>query len=294
MKNYLLPLRIQHYLLMSIIPTYYFTKYLLYKLNLSLLFRGSTKNIEFTKQKDNLEDFFNKYIKQHILIDHFNLRSEEDYLDCLYLQGKNNKYITIYFHGNKGNIYDCLYKNEIKNILSYSNVFIFDYRGYGNSTGKTDEINIILDSLTIYYFVMNTLGYKNKNIIFYGNSLGAFISSDFINYLNNNNLPIPKGLVIQSPFYSLQEICKKIYPYLHYFIQYNPNNSKNLQKIKHLLPIIILHSNQDEYIDINHSKMLYAENSNEVYFKDINGIHDMVHYDNDINIFIKEVFQIEL
>jgi hypothetical protein len=281
-----------YYLLILLFPLYRFVKYLLYRLNLVLLFRGIKKFKEFNKQ--NIENFFNKYNNQDIIVDNFNLRSEGDYLDCLYLQGKNKNYITIYFHGNRGNIYDCLYKNDIKNILTYSNVFLFDYRGYGNSTGHSDEHSIITDSIVIYYFVLNVIGYPSENIIFYGNSLGGFISINMVSYLNNNRLPIPKGLIIQSPFYSLYEISKKLYPFLHYFMQYNPDNSKLLKTIKNLLPIIILHSTQDEYIDIKHSKMLYEENSDKVHFNNILGIHDMIHYENNINNFIKKIFKINL
>ena len=285
-----------NYNYLSLIPVYYLTKYLLYKINLALLFRGTRKNIKFNKH--DIEQFFIKYNKQNILVDKFTLRSELDYLDCLYLQNKdiqNSKYITIYFHGNKGNIYDIYYRNNIKNILTYSNVFLFDYRGYGNSTGYSNENNISIDSCIVYYFIMHVIGYNHENIIFYGDSLGSFISSNCIDYLNNNKLPIPRGLIIQSSFYSLYEIAKTLYPYIYYFMQYNPDNSKLLTKIKNILPIIILHSIQDEYIDIKHSKMLYYENcdNSNIHFNSVLGIHSMIYYNNLINNHIKSVLQID-
>ena len=281
---------------LPIISLYYLTKYLLYKLNLALLFRGTKKNIKFNK--DEIEQFFIKYNKQDILVDKFTLRSEGEYLDCLYLQNKdiqNSKYITIYFHGNKGNIYDMYYLNNIKNILTYSNVFLFDYRGYGNSTGYSNENTILLDSCNVYYFIMQVIGYNHENIIFYGDSLGSFISSNCINYLHNNKLPIPRGLIMQSPFYSLYEIAKVLYPYIYYLIQYNPDNSKLLKNIKNLLPIIILHSIQDEYIDINHAKKLYYENcdNSNIHFNTVLGIHVMIYYNDIINNHIKTVLEID-
>jgi hypothetical protein len=139
-------------------------KYLLYKLNLALLFKGNTKKIDFNKF--NIESFFSNFNKQSIIASNFNLRSEADYLDCLFLKNKNSNFITIYFHGNRGNIYDCILKNDIKNIITYSSIFIFDYRGYGNSTGYSDKESIITDTCVAYYFVMNILDYTNDNIIF--------------------------------------------------------------------------------------------------------------------------------
>ena len=288
-----------NYLLLLLpIPLYYLTKYLFYRINLALLFRGTKKNIKFNKYE--IEQFFHKYNKQNIIVNNFTLRSEAEYLDCLYLQNKNSNYITIYFHGNKGNIYDIYYGNNIKNILTYSNVFLFDYRGYGNSTGYSDENSIIIDSCIVYYFIMYIIGYNHKNIIFYGDSLGSFISGNLIDYLNNNKLPIPRGLIMQSPFYSLYEISKRLYPYIYYFIQINLDNSKLLKKIKDLLPIIILHSNQDEFIDIKHSKMLYYENcdsdsndSSNIHMNSVSGIHAMIYYNDNINKYIKRILKIE-
>ena len=280
-----------YYLLILIIPLYYLIKHLLYKLNLKLIFRGARKNIIFNKLE--IENIFKKYNKQDIIANNFNLRSEGEYLDCLYLESNKSNFITIYFHGNRGNIYDCLYKNDIKNILTYSSVFLFDYRGYGNSTGYSDENSIINDSNIVYYFVKNFIGYESSNIIFYGNSLGGFISGNLINYLNANNLPIPRGLIIQSPFYSIYKLSKKIYPILHYFIQFNPDNSKVIKNIKNLLHIIIIHSVNDEYIDVSHSKMLYEENKNKIDLHYIKGIHDMIYYDDRTINFIKNTFEIK-
>ena len=274
--------------LLLIFPLYFIIKTFLYWLNLFLLFRGIRKNTKFNKFQ--IEKFFKKYNKQKIKANHFILRSESEYLDSLYLESNNPKYITIYFHGNRGNIYDCLYKNDIKNILSYSNLFLFDYRGYGNSTGYSNKNSIVIDSNMAYYFVMNILNYNPNKILFYGNSLGGFISSNLIEYLNCHNLPLPKGLIIQSPFYSIHEISKKLYPILHYFIQYNPDNSKLLKKIRNLLPIILLHSSNDEYIEIYHSEKLYEENKDYIQFFKINGIHDMIFYEENINKEIKKLF----
>ena len=279
---------------LTVLPIiYYLAKYFLYKLNLKLLFKENQKilcnNINYYK------DFIKIFYNYNVFIHKFKIRCEGDYLDSLYIKNKKKTdYITIYFHGNRGTIYDCLYKNDVKNILSYSNLFLYDYRGYGESSGHTNEINIIEDSILIYIYVLKTLNYDPSKIIIYGNSLGGYVASTLIKNIKLANLPIPKGLIIQSPFYSLYEICADIYPLLKYFMQFNLNNSENINKICDLLPIIILHSKNHEYIKFKHSQKLLEDNKNNASIKllEIDGLHDVVFYDNTINDNIKSILGI--
>jgi len=285
------------YLLLSTPIVYYLIKYFLYKLNLRLVFKNNVKRI--TYEKSQYKQFIKKIYNYNVYINNLKIRCDSDYLDAIYIKHmKKTDYITIYFHGNTGTIYDCLCKNEIQNILSYSNLFIYDYRGYGESTGSSDEENINSDPLLIYIYVMKTLNYDPSKIIIYGNSLGGYIGSSLIVNINKNNLPIPKGLIMQSPFYSLSDICKDLYPWLVYLIQFNFSNSENLKKIKNKLPIIILHSKKDEYIKYYHSQKLLAENNrlndennNSVKLLEIDGFHDRIFYNNDTINNIKNILK---
>lgn len=283
------------YLILSTPILYYLIKYFLYKINIKLVFKNTLNKIIY--EKNRYKQFIKKFYNYNVYIDNLKIRCETEYLDAIYIKHmKKLDYITIYFHGNSGTIYDCLCKNEIKNILSYSNLFVYDYRGYGESTGLSDEKNINDDALLVYIYVMKTLNYDPSKIIIYGNSLGGYIGSSLIVDLKKNNLPIPKGLIMQSTFYSLIDICKELYPWLVYLIQFNFNNSENIKKIKNYLPIIILHSKKDEYIKFNHSEKLFIENSNEEdnNFKllEIDGLHDRVYYDKDIINNIKNILKI--
>ncbi len=277
----------KYFILVPII--YLVTKYTLYNFNIKMLFKGKPKKNIFKKNK--IVNYFKNYNNQNITVDNLTIRTEGEYLDCLYIKNKS-KYLTIYFHGTRGNLYDCLHKNDIKNILNYSNLFIYDYRGYGNSTGYTNENNIRNDSLLIYMYALTSLNYNPNNIIIYGNSLGSYIGCNLINLLVNLKLTIPKGLIMQSPFYSLYEICSDLYPLLKYSLQFNLCNSTILKNIKDKLHIILLHSDNDGYININHSIKLYNENKNFINLIKISGIHDMIFYDNTINNQIKAILKI--
>lgn len=47
------------------------------------------------------------------------------------------------------------------------NVLTFDYSGYGESTGKPSEQNLVCDLEAIYKYALH-IGYKPNNIILYG------------------------------------------------------------------------------------------------------------------------------
>lgn len=59
------------------------------------------------------------------------------------------------------NFFDLAYNLKI-------NVLAYDYAGYGQSTGKTTDINILADLEATYEFSMNQLGFKWNQIILYG------------------------------------------------------------------------------------------------------------------------------
>ena len=105
------------FILIILFPLHFLIKYFLYLLNLNLVFRGIKLKQKFNKNK--LEQFFIKYNNQNVEIENFKIRSSSDYIDCFYIKNLDKKYnnITIYFHGNRGNIYDCIYRNDIKQIL---------------------------------------------------------------------------------------------------------------------------------------------------------------------------------
>src|SRR4051794_16423053 len=78
-------------------------------------------------------------------------------------EGTTSKPLVIYFHGNGGNItnIDWVARNLSNRRLD---VLLFDYRGYGLSTGEaTDEIGLYADADAAYEFAMQR-GYAANRI----------------------------------------------------------------------------------------------------------------------------------
>ncbi|CAD8155117.1 unnamed protein product [Paramecium pentaurelia] len=169
---------------------------------------------------------------------------------------KNSDYVILFSHGNAcdlGTMIDKLIK-----LVSYTkiNVFAYEYSGYGQSEGKSNDLSIIRNIQVAYNFLVHQLGYKPTQIIVYGYSIG---SGPSVTLSSNPQFPIG-GLIIESGFSSgLRVISNKIEdtPYYDLF----PNIDR-IQLIR--CPIFIMHGANDKIISDEHAKQL-AQKSNNLY-----------------------------
>lgn len=209
----------------------------------------------------------------------FNLQTSDNCnINCLYLKMLNAKYTIIYAHGNAGNIYDrqdIIFKQNsfLKNITSkiigeeaIFSILMFDYRGYGKSSGNPSEKGLYEDILTVYKYLIDE---KVNNIILYGESLGV----SPILWLGSQNKKNIICLIAQAGFSSIKNISDDhnlniIKP----LISNEYDNIEHIQKIMNM-PIYILHSKSDEIIPIRHGYILSKENKS-CKFIEIKGGHN--------------------
>ena len=252
--------------------------------------------------KDFLEQFLffpNKNIKNtpsHINIDYEDvyINYENDKYNGWFIKGHYKNSVTenkciLFFHGNAGNISFRLQYIEKLYELGFSLLF-FDYPGFGLSTGIPNENLCIKCSEGFYNFLLNTKKFLSKNIIFYGESIGGSIASSLANIYNI------KYLILQSTFTDIKEVIKNIVNF-NLFMMSNIGfetleNLKiryKLNKLNKKMKTLIIHSNNDELIDISHAEKL-SKLSDTLYI--CNGTHSNLNIDSDFifNLlsFIKE------
>ncbi|HSB94256.1 MAG TPA: alpha/beta hydrolase [Flavitalea sp.] len=123
------------------------------------------------------------------------------------------KGVVIYFHGNRQNI--AHYAEYAKNFTSYGyEVWMFDYPGFGKSTGTFTEQMIYNWSLVVYKLAR--VSYLPSQIIFYGKSLGTGFATQLASIRDC------KYLLLETPYYSL--------PYLlHQYLPVYPGNIVKMQ-----------------------------------------------------------------
>ncbi|MEN6384838.1 MAG: alpha/beta fold hydrolase [Phycisphaerales bacterium] len=182
---------------------------------------------------------------------------------------KNACGITILFcHGKGGSISYSLDTVNILNELGF-NVFIFDYRGYGNSQGKPAEQGTYIDAQTAYDWLIEIKGFSPDDIIIFGRSLGGSIAAHLASNVG------AKGLIVESGFTSFADIGCKFYPYMpvRLFARFKYNTQEYLKKVKY--PVLIIHSRNDEIVPFEFGLRLYEEAaSGPKDFLEIYGCHN--------------------
>jgi uncharacterized protein len=186
--------------------------------------------------------------------------------------------IILICHGNKANISHHTEKLENFNQLGY-NVLIFDYSGYGNSTGIPSEQQIYNDASIITATLCKT--YTPNNIILYGQSLGAAVAS----YIARR-YRIPH-LIMEAPLPSMKELIKSYLPNLLNFLAF-PFTEFNTQLYLdgYFGKSLCIYSLEDELINYTLLKPILALSSNYI---QTTGSHDriVIPYP-EINKFIEE------
>ena len=116
-------------------------------------------------------------------------------INGLHFFRKNPKGIILYFHGNSRSIKG--WAKYAKDFYRYDyNVVLVDYRGFGKSTGKRSEEEMLDDMQFVYETLASEYG--EKNMIVYGRSLGSGFATKVA--ADNN----PCYLILDAPYYNFK------------------------------------------------------------------------------------------
>ncbi len=188
----------------------------------------------------------------------------------------------LFLHGNAGNISHRLEKIAILRKTG-TNIFIIDYRGYGKSSGKPSEKGLYADALAAYRYLTEELFIAPRNIILYGESLGAAVA---VNLAAQTEV---KALILEGSFSSARDIGKKLYPYLPMCFASDLFNSlEKIRKIK--APKLFFHSPDDEIVPFALGRKLYAAASGPKQFKALKGGHNWAFADSS-GVYLQEIIK---
>lgn len=97
-------------------------------------------------------------------------------LSSWYIPSNSKRGIILFCHGNAGNISDCLETIQMYNRLGLD-VLIFDYRGYGQSSGKPTETGTYRDADAAWQYLLREQRANPRSIIISGRSLGGAVAA---------------------------------------------------------------------------------------------------------------------
>ena len=180
---------------------------------------------------------------------------------------KKPRAVLLFCHGNGGNISDRLPYIEIFHGLDLS-VFIFDYRGYGQSRGKPSEQGTYLDAEAAWDYLTRQRSIPEAHIVVLGKSLGGAIAARLA--MGHG----PAGLILQSAFTSVPDMASTLYPFLpaRLLARYGYTTGDYVRRLS--CPILVIHSSEDEIVPYSHGRRLYEMANEPKEFLEIRGDHN--------------------
>ena len=177
-----------------------------------------------------------------------------DQIHGWFFRSPRSKRLVLINHGNAGNIIHRML--IVRDFLQLGcSVFVYDYRGYGASTGKLSAAGLVEDSEAAYDYATSKLGFEPEHIILYGESIGTAVTCRLAQERKY------EALILQSSLSSLPEVAgdgviwlrtypEWVYPDPHY------NTARIIAGLKG--PFLFIHGMKDKTVPYQHSEKLLA------------------------------------
>ena len=156
---------------------------------------------------------------------------------------------VLLFHGNAGNVCDRLQHAELL-VAAGFDVLLFDYRGYGRSSGTPSERGTYRDARAALAALVDEPGVDGSRVVYVGESLGGAVALALA--LEHP----PTGLVLQSAFTSVRAMARVHYPFIPTALV--PDAYPSLRLMRGLeAPLLVLHGDRDEIVPVSHARALF-------------------------------------
>lgn len=170
-------------------------------------------------------------------------------------------------HGNAGNISHRLESAHFLLGLG-ANVLLFDYRGYGESSGTPSEEGVYSDAETAYRWLREEKHVEASDIIIFGRSLGGAVAVELA-----RREPC-RGLIVESSFTSAADFGRKMFPFLpiRLLLKYHFDSINKIGELS--CPVLITHSAEDDLVPYQMGKRLFDAANSPKKFIQLSGGHN--------------------
>jgi fermentation-respiration switch protein FrsA (DUF1100 family) len=158
--------------------------------------------------------------------------------------------VVLFFHGNRDNLARWGREYAERFTSKGYNVLMYDYRGYGKSTGERSEAALHRDAQHMYDFLKKQ--FSEDSILVYGYSLGTGMASRIA--ANNR----PKLLILEAPYASMPALGRTqlpIFPY-EWLMRYKFRTDSCFAHIH--CPIHLFHGTKDITVPYKNSLILVS------------------------------------
>lgn len=156
--------------------------------------------------------------------------------------------VLLFFHGNAGNR-----EGRLHNLAGLWQagiaVLIFDYRGYGGSTGTPSEAGLLADGLAAYDWLKTKVG--SRPVTLFGRSLGGAVAAAVA-------LQRPaRGLILESTFTSAREMAGRMLPLpgIHLILRARYDSLAAVEDLR--MPLLVIHGTADELVPFGMGRRIF-------------------------------------
>ncbi|MEO5327074.1 MAG: lysophospholipase [Magnetococcus sp. THC-1_WYH] len=191
----------------------------------------------------------------------------EKRLHAWWIPGLRNSIVVLFCHGNGVSMHHLAQHVLFLRPLGVG-IFLFDYRGYGDSEGTPDEERMLADGDTVWRHLVTERGLAGKNILLYGHSLGGGVATWLAGRYRC------AGVVLEGTFTSIPDLGVDHYPWLpvRLLARIRIDNLARIGAITD--PLFIVHSTEDKLIPFHHAQRLYDRATCRKHLLSIGGDHN--------------------
>ena len=155
----------------------------------------------------------------------------------------------LYSHGNAGNIGRRVSIARLLVDQLGVGVFLYDYRGYGQSEGAPSEAGLVSDALGARAALLRE-GVAEDDIVDFGRSLGAAVTVDLA------LAHPPRAVVLEAPFASARAMAATVLPGAGWLMKTRWDSLAKIGRLR--APLLVMHGDADEVIPYTQGRAVFA------------------------------------
>jgi uncharacterized protein len=169
-----------------------------------------------------------------------------------WVPGRDTDTTLLWFHGNGGNLGDRVPLLEMLHGELDVGIFMFDYRGYGNSEGAPSEPGLYADARAALDATQTHAGVRPDQVVLFGQSLGAAVAVELATAHR------VRGVVLEAAFTSVPDMARHHYWFLPVWplLRTGFDSESRISGIG--APLLMLHGADDDIVPLDMGRTLFA------------------------------------
>jgi hypothetical protein len=158
--------------------------------------------------------------------------------------------VILYCHGNGEHVAYGADRLTMRDRLGVS-VFLFDYRGYGRSSGSPREQGVLADGRAAALWLADRAGIEPSELVFMGRSLGGAVAIDLASEYGG------RAVIVESTFTSMPDVAARLIRWapVRWLLRTRFNSIEKIANYRG--PLLQSHGTEDELVPLELGRRLF-------------------------------------